>query len=456
MKEIKGLLEKQRAFFKWGKTRNIPFRIRKLKKLYRCIEENEAAIEAALKKDLNKAAFESYETEIGIVLDEIRYVIRHLPQWAAKKWVPTPMMHFLSYSAVYEEPLGVVLILAPWNYPFQLNMMPLIGAIAAGNCAVLKPSEYAVHTAKVVEKIVKEVFSECYVSVISGGQEVSQELLSERFDHIFFTGSPAVGKVVMEAASKYLTPVTLELGGKSPCIVDETADLRLAAKRIIWGKLLNAGQTCIAPDYLLVQQTVKEPLIREMEKYIRKFYGECPEMHSEYPKIINEKHFRRLMHLIEDGRILSGGWVNMKTRQIAPTLIDDVDWNSPVMQEEIFGPILPILTFEDPMEVIPMIDRHPKPLALYLFTKEKAYADSIIGLVSFGGGCINDTMIHIASNRLMFGGTGTSGMGQYHGKYSFETFSHKKSIVRKSNLLDIDLRYPPYRNHLWMLKTILK
>ena len=456
MSDVKQMLKDQKVFYQSNKTRDLEFRIRHLKALYNAIEKYEDEIALALKKDLNKAHFEAYETEIGIVLSEIRHTIKNLPKWSKPERVAPSFLHFPSTGFVYHEPYGSVLIMSPWNYPFQLTMVPLVGTIATGNCAIVKPSEYSFNTAEIMEKIIKEVFENDYVSVVRGGREANKELLNEKFDYIFFTGSPKVGRVVMESASKNLTPVTLELGGKSPCIVDDTADIALSAKRIVWGKLLNAGQTCIAPDYLYVQNDIKDELIREIGKCVEQFYGQRPELHEDYPKIISEKHYNRLCGLMEKGTIVYGGRVNEKTRQISPTLIDDVDWEDPIMKEEIFGPLLPIMTFDNFNDIIPIINNRPKPLTMYLFTTDKNHEHRVVNELSFGGGCINDTIIHIANTNMSFGGVGESGMGQYHGKTSYETLTHEKTIIKKSNLLDIPLRYPPYNKKLKLLKLLMR
>ena len=450
------IVNTQKNYFNSDETKNLSFRINKLKLLYKVIKENEQNIEEALYKDLNKSYFESYETEIGLVLGEIRLLIKKLRKWNKTKRVHTPIMHFPSKSYVYNEPYGVVLIMSPWNYPFQLTMVPLAGAVAAGNCCVVKPSQYSAATSELMEKLLAKVFDKKHVDVIQGGREANTNILKERFDYIFFTGSPAVGHVVMEAAANYLTPVTLELGGKSPCIVDDTANIKLAAKRIIWGKLINAGQTCIAPDYVLVQENVKEKLIDQLKYYINYFYGDDP-IHSEkFPKIINEKHFNRLLGLIKNENCIIGGNYDEVLNKIAPTIVDKVTWESPVMNEEIFGPILPILTFNDFNEIQLLLKSKEKPLALYLFTSDKNHEKLIMNNVSFGGGCINDTIIHIANSNMAFGGVGNSGMGHYHGKASFDTFSHKKSVIKKSTLIDINMRYPTLNNHLGFIRKILK
>lgn len=435
---------------------NLLYRKQKLQDLRVAIKKYEDEIFRALKKDLNKSAFEAYETEVGIVLEEINYTLKHLNKWAKPKRIKTPIFNFLSTSYIYHEPYGKVLIMSPWNYPFQLTITPLIGAFAAGNQIIVKPSEYSSSTAIVVEKLLNEVFSQEEVTVIRGGRAVNQALLEQKYDYIFFTGSFAVGKIVMESAAKYLTPVTLELGGKSPCIIDDSAKVKLAAKRIVWGKLLNAGQTCVAPDYILVHRNIKDELVKEMINYIKEFYGESPINNPDYPKIINEKHYKRILGLIENENIITGGQVDLDLMKIAPTILDDVSWQSPVMQEEIFGPVLPIIEFDNLDDVVTMIQNYPKPLALYFFTTNKENEKMLLSKVSFGGGCINDTIIHLSNSNLPFGGVGQSGMGQYHGKASFDTFSHSKSIIKKSNLVDINLRYPPFKDHLKLLKKILK
>lgn len=456
MEEIKELLRKQRDYYNTGETREVSFRMKQLQKLNQVIRKHETDILNALKKDLNKSEFEGYMTEVGMVYDELRFMMKHLDGWAKPQKVRTSFANFKSVSRIYSEPYGVVLIISPWNYPYLLSLEPLIGAIAAGNCAVVKPSNYSPNVSDVIADMIKEAFDPAYVTVIQGGREANKNLLEEKFDYIFFTGSVAVGKVVMEAASKHLTPVSLELGGKSPCIVDETANLELAAKRIVWGKYLNAGQTCVAPDYLLVHRSVKEPLVELMRKYILRFYGEDPGANTEFPKIINEKHFNRLMDLMERSHVVIGGRGNTETNQIEPTVLDLVEWNSTVMAEEIFGPILPMLVFDDLNEVVSEINKHPKPLALYYFTGSKEKERYVLKNISYGGGCINDTIVHLASSHMPFGGVGESGMGGYHGKASFDTFSHKKSVLKKSNLVDVPLRYPPYKNHITLLKKVMK
>lgn len=436
------VLNRQHKFFQLGKTREASYRIAALKRLKKAIIINEDKILKALKADLNKAQLEAYMTEIGMVLEEINNSISLIKKYTKREYVKTPLAQFPSISYAVYEPYGVVLIMAPWNYPFQLSISPLIGAIAAGNCAVIKPSEFAPSTAQVIEELISECFPARFVKVMNGDSDISKELLDHKFDYIFFTGGGAIGRVVMEKAAKNLTPVTLELGGKSPCIVDKSADVRLAAKRIAFGKFLNAGQTCVAPDYIYVHQDIKADLIYYIKYYIQAFYGKNPVKNESYPKIINDKHCNRLVGLLENETIIMGG----RTYQgkLEPTLTDTTSWDGRIMKEEIFGPILPILTYTNIKEVVKIIISNPKPLALYLFTKDKVVEDYIVKNISFGGGCINDTIVHLATPYMGFGGVGESGMGKYHGKYSLETFSHKKSILKKGNWLDLPMRYYPH------------
>lgn len=456
MSQIKDIVNRQREYFYSGETAGISFRLNALETLDKTIRAHEQEIFEALKRDLNKAPFETYMTEIGIILDEIKYMSKNIKSWCRNKKVKTPLSHFKSTSYIISEPYGVVLVMSPWNYPFQLTIAPLLGAIAGGNCVILKPSEYSVHTSRLLSRIIGESFDERHITVLEGGTEVNRQLLQESFDYIFFTGSASVGRIVMEAAAKQLIPVTLELGGKSPCIVDQDARVDIAARRIIWGKCLNSGQTCVAPDYLYVHREVKKELIEAMKRYITEFYGEDPCNNEEYPRIINERHFNRLRALMDRGTILAGGYVNTGTLQISPTIIDHVTWEDPVMQEEIFGPVLPVLEYDSISEVTAEINRHPKPLALYLFTNNRPVEEEVLRNVSFGGGCVNDTIIHLASSHLPFGGAGASGIGGYHGKWSFDTFTRQKSILKKSTLFDIKLRYAPYGNKLKLLKKIMR
>ena len=456
MKDIQFIIKEQRDFFESGNTRELSFKKRQLTILKKAIVENESEIMAALKADLNKSSFEAYETEIGTLLDEIKFMLKKINRYSHPKNVKTPIMHFISSSKIYNDPYGVVLIMSPWNYPFQLTIAPLIGAIAAGNCVMIKPSNYSPNTSKVIQKIISKYFDEKYIAVIEGGREVNQSLLEEKFDYIFFTGSVLVGKLVMAQASKHLTPVTLELGGKSPCIVDNTADIAIAARRIAWGKFLNSGQTCVAPDYVLVQRDMKKRLILEIGKSIEQFYGKEPHKNPDFPKIVNQKHFERLLNLMKSGNVVFGGQSNASTNQIAPTVLENVTWESMIMQEEIFGPILPIIEFDNLEEVVKLVNARPKPLALYYFTNSRANEQYIMKNISFGGGCINDTIVHLASSHLAFGGVGESGMGSYHGEESYRAFSHRKGVLKKSNIIDVPLRYPPFDHKIKLLKKILK
>ena len=455
MTDYQKVLKGQREYFQTQATKDVSFRLIQLRKLYQWIEAHETTIEKALWEDLNKAPFEAYATEIGIVKEEIRYAMKHLRRWSAAKQVPTPITQFSSKSRIYAEPYGVVLIMSPWNYPFQLTVAPLVAAIGAGNCAVLKPSAYSPHVSKLIREMTEELFVPGYVCCVEGGRAENESLLNEKFDYIFFTGSVEVGKYVMKKASEHLTPVSLELGGKSPCIVDETANLKLAAKRIVWGKFLNAGQTCVAPDYVLVHKSVRKKLLAYMKRMTEKMYGTQPCKNRDYPKIINEKHFERLCGYIDQRHTVVGGEWSRKSGKIEPTILTRVSWDSPVMQEEIFGPILPVLAYEDLDEVITQINRRPKPLALYLFTRSRRTEQKVLGQISYGGGCINDTVVHLATSHMPFGGVGESGMGSYHGKAGFDTFTHKKSVLKKALWLDLPVRYPPYKGHLKLLKKLM-
>ncbi len=437
-------IEKQRRFFESGKPLSIAFRKEALRRLGRAIRLYENEIYAALKQDLNKSRTEAFMCEIGMTLSELSHTIRHVEKWARKKSVPTPLAQFSAESFTVQEPYGVVLIMAPWNYPFLLCMSPLIGAIAAGNCVTVKPSAYAPATSEVVRKLLQFCFPPEYITVVEGGRAENQALLDQRFDYIFFTGGVAVGKEVMAKAAKHLTPVTLELGGKSPCIVDKTAKIDLAAKRIVFGKLLNCGQTCVAPDYILVQREVKEDLVQALKKWIIRLYGADATQNDAYVKMINQKHFERVCGLIDAEKVVFGGEWDEETGKIQPTILDNVQPEDAVMQEEIFGPVFPILTVESMKEAERFVREREKPLALYLFTQDKALMQRFLTHVSFGGGCINDTIIHLASSHMGFGGVGQSGMGSYHGRKSFETFSHEKSIVRKHTWMDLPVRYTPY------------
>jgi aldehyde dehydrogenase (NAD+) len=436
------LVDKQRAYFRTGATRSLEFRIAMLKKLQAAIRDNAELIETALLKDMNKCPSETYMTETGILLDEIRFHIRHLAGWMKEKAVRTPLAQFPARSFISPEPYGVALIMSPWNYPVQLSMDPLIGAISAGCTAVVKPSVYAPAASAAVSQILRGAFPVEYVAVVEGGRAENAALLEQEFDYIFFTGSPAVGRLVMESAAKRLTPVTLELGGKSPVIVDETANIPVAARRIAFGKVLNGGQTCIEPDYLFIHESVKDAFVEAYRSALHEFFpnGDLSDMNV----IINEKHFSRLVGLIQSGKAVVGGGTDASRRFIEPTLLDEVDLISPIMQEEIFGPILPMLPYSDIRECIGYITAHPRPLSLYLFTANPAAERLVLNSCSFGGGCINDTIIHVASSLMPFGGVGASGMGGYHGKKSFDTFTHCRSMLKKATWLDLPIRYRPY------------
>jgi len=453
---IDQIVEDQRVFFKTDATKPLEYRLAALKKLRAVIKKNEANIYAALKDDLNKSEFESYMTEIGMVYEDLSFQEKHLPKWIKPQRVRTPLAQFHARSFVISEPYGVALIMSPWNYPFLLTISPLIAAIAAGNCAVVKPSAYSPRTTQVIADIVAECFPSEYVTVVQGGRSENAALLEQRFDYIFFTGSVAVGRLVMEKAAKYLTPISLELGGKSPCIIDKSADLKLAAKRLAFGKLVNAGQTCIAPDYLFVHKDVKEELVVYLQQHITEMLGSSPLDNPDFPHIINEKQFNRLVSLIGQENVLFGGKTR-GVRQIEPTLLDNITAESKIMQEEIFGPVLPIMTYSSIDEVVDYVVSHEKPLALYLFTGDKAVEKRILSSVSFGGGCINDTIVHIATSYMGFGGVGNSGTGAYHGKKSFETFTHQKSVMKRYNWIDLPMKYHPYQQkYLKLIKGFLR
>lgn len=435
---------------------NINFRKEVLIKLLNVVIIHENEIIQALYDDFKKPAFESVLTETSYVILELKHTIKNLKKWSSPKRVFPSLLNFPSKDYIYKEPYGKVLILAPWNYPFQLALCPLISAVAAGNQVVLKPSELTPKTSEIIHKIMGKVFDKNHVEVIEGGVEVSKQLLSERWDYIFFTGSVAVGKIVAKAAAENLTPVTLELGGKNPCIIDETANLKLAAKRIVWGKFVNAGQTCIAPDFILIQKDMKKHFVNYLKEEITKAYGENPEKSPDFARIINTKNWQRLVALIEPEKVVFGGQTNLKDNFIAPTVVEETSLESPIMQEEIFGPLLPILTYKKEAEIDAIISKYEKPLALYIFTENPYFYRRIIQNHSFGGGCINDTMIHFVNKRLPFGGVGHSGIGAYHGNLSFDTFSHQKSIVKKANWLDLPMRYAPYLDKMPTIKRILK
>ena len=443
--EIRCIVDGQRSFFLTGNTLDVEFRIQSLQKLKTFILKYESEIHAAIQKDLGKSNFESYMCETGLTLSEISYMLKHVRSFAKEKRVHTPLAQFHSKSYRKPSPHGVVLIMSPWNYPFLLTIEPLVDAIAAGNTAVIKPSAYSPNTSAVIYRMISECFSPEYVSVITGGRAENTCLLGEKFDYIFFTGSQSVGKEVMRKAAEHLTPVTLELGGKSPCIVEKSANLKLAARRIVFGKYLNCGQTCVAPDYIYCDASVKDALLKELRHQIRKQFGKQPLNNVNYGKIINEKHFQRICSLIDPSKVVVGGETNQERLQIAPTVMDHVTFQDAVMEQEIFGPVLPVLTYQTLDEAISQIQSMPHPLALYLFTSDQTIAQKVTSRCGFGGGCINDTIIHLATSEMGFGGFGESGMGSYHGKDGFDTFSHYKSIVDKKTWLDLPMRYQPYR-----------
>lgn len=452
---IENIFNTQRKFYNTGKTKSYSFRMKALGRLKKTILDNQELLYQALALDLNKSKYEAYLCEIGIILDEISFHQRHLRRWMRRQAVRPSMGQLPGSCFRSPEPYGVTLIIAPWNYPVNLSLMPLIGAISAGNTAMLKPSEYAPATSKALVKIISEAFPPYYISVIEGGVKENSLLLKKDFDYIFFTGSPYVGKVVMEAAAKNLTPFTLELGGKSPVIVDNTANIKLAARRIAFGKVINGGQTCVAPDYLLIHESVRESFIREYRSALESFFPR-KDM-SQMVTIISDRHYKRLKGLLTDGHIILGGQYDDKRRFIMPTLIDQENLSSPLMREEIFGPILPMMTYEKLEDCISIIEEFPKPLALYIFSESNRSIDLILNNCSFGGACINDTIMHLANPRLPFGGVGASGIGSYHGKRSFETFSHYRSIFRQSTRLDIPLRYMPYSDkNLKIIKKLLR
>ncbi|MGN0513149.1 MAG: aldehyde dehydrogenase [Lachnospiraceae bacterium] len=442
--EIQNIIDEQKNFFKTGKTLPVSYRIEALKKLKKLIIENEEIICDAIKKDLGKSRNESYMCEVGLTLSEISYMLKHIRKFASEKTVVTPLAQFASRSYIKPVPYGTVLIMSPWNYPFLLTMEPLVDAIAAGNTCVVKPSAYSPETTKVMTKLIEKCFDKKYVAVITGGRAENSCLLKCEFDYIFFTGSQSVGREVLRNAAEHLTPSTLELGGKSPCIVDETANLRLAAKRIVFGKYLNCGQTCVAPDYLYCHESVRDQLIEYIKEEIKKQFGENPLDNPNYGKIINEKHFDRIMGLIDKEKLICGGIGDHDTLRIAPTVLINVTWDDAVMQEEIFGPILPVLTYTSLDELFKIIGNKPHPLAGYFFSQNKKAIRHFTSTLQFGGGCINDVIIHLATSNMGFGGVGASGMGSYHGKFGFDTFSHKKSIVDKKTWIDLPMRYQPY------------
>ena len=442
--EIKDILQQQNHFFSSGKTIPAEFRLKQLESLKEAMIRHEADLAAALKADLGKSRMESYMCEIGLTLSELTWMQKHLRSLMRSKRVSTPAAQFAAKSFRSPSPYGTVLIMSPWNYPVLLTLDPLIDAIAAGNTAVVKPSAYAPCTFDVMKTIIEECFPKHYVAVVDGGRAENQALLQQRFDMIFFTGGKTVGREVLRHAAEYLTPVTLELGGKSPCIVDSTAKIRLAAKRIVFGKYLNCGQTCVAPDYILCDKRIRDELITAILAEIEKQFGKEPLKNPNYGKIINEKHFERILGLINGEKLVYGGQSEPESLRIAPTVLNNITWDDAVMGEEIFGPLLPILTFDTLDEALDTVESHPHPLALYFFSEDKAAQKKVLDTCRFGGGCINDTIIHLATSDMPFGGVGESGMGSYHGRVGFETFSHYRSIVDKKTWMDLPIRYQKY------------
>ncbi len=447
------MLQSQRAFFATGKTKPLDFRLKQLNKLKDAITARQDEIIQAAKDDLGRPEFEGY-FEIGVVA-ELSYVLKKLKSWVKPQKVSLPLSQLPGSAWVQPDPLGCVLIIGPWNYPFQLVISPLIGAIASGNCAIIKPSEIAPATSQVVAELIAATFDPKYIAVEEGGVEVAQTLLAQKFDHIFFTGGTRVGQIVMEAAAKQLTPVTLELGGKSPCIIDKDINIEVTAKRIVWGKYLNAGQTCVAPDYLLVHEEVKPALLEALQRVIQDSYGDNPEQSPDLSRLVSDRQFDRVAGLIEGEEVVIGAQINRADKFIAPTVLDNVSWDAPVMQDEIFGPVLPVLSYREIGDAIAQINARPKPLALYLFSHSKSLQDQVLSSTSSGGVCINDVFLHVAIWGMPFGGVGDSGIGAYHGKTSFDTFSHMKSVLKKPFWLDIDWRYPPYAKKIDLFKKLI-
>lgn len=456
--QIASLLDKQREYYKSGVTVPVNFRIEQLKKLYAAIKKYENEILQALHTDLGKSDYESFMCEIGLVLSEITYMIRHTKKFTKRKTVFTPITNFHAHCFKQPVPYGNTLIMSPWNYPFLLTVDPLADAIAAGNTAVVKPSAYSHATSAIISKIISECFDAEYIAVITGGRAENAALLEQKFDFVFFTGSQAVGKEVLRHTAEHLTPAVLELGGKSPCIVDKSANIALAAKRIVFGKFLNCGQTCVAPDYILCESSVKDKFINEVASQIKIQYGDNPLKNKDYGKIINQKHFERLCGLIDKNKVIIGGETDCGSNRIAPTVMDNVTENDAVMGEEIFGPIMPILTFDDFDKMVDNLKDKDKPLALYLFSSDKGQIKRITTELSYGGGCINDVVVHLSTSEMGFGGVGQSGMGSYHGKDGFDAFSHYKSIMDKKTWLDLPMRYQPYKNKMYekLLHLFLK
>lgn len=453
---ISQIIQEQKTYFASQQTKDISNRKKLLKSLLSEIIKREKDIVNALYADFKKSEYESVMTETSIVISELKRTIKNINAWAKPQSVLPAFLNFPSSSKIYKEPYGIVLVISPWNYPYQLAFVPLIGAIAAGNTVVVKPSELTPNTSKITKEIIESVFDKNLASVVEGGVDVSTELLQQRWDYIFFTGSVSVGKIVAKAAAQFLTPVTLELGGKNPCIIDETANIKLAAKRIVWGKLINGGQTCIAPDYLLIHASVKDKFVNYYQKEVTKAYGDNPENSKDYPRIVNQRNFDRLASMLENETFLVGGKTNREDNYISPTLIDEPSLDSEVMKSEIFGPISPVISYRNEEEIERIIYNYEKPLALYVFSGNKKFANKMIAKYSFGGGTINDTTVHFANHNLPFGGVGESGIGSYHGKQTFNLFSHKKGVTKRYNWLDLPMRYAPYKGKLKTLKTFMK
>lgn len=454
--DVEKILAAQKAFFQTERTRDPDERVAKLSALQNEIERRQDDIAEALFEDFKKPRFETFLTETSFILSELKYLIKNLKKWAQPQKVRSSMLNFPSSDYIYQQPYGSCLILAPWNYPFQLSVSPAIGALAAGNTVVLKPSEYSPNTSAIIEEIFSRVFKPEHAAVVQGDVEISQELLKQKWDYVFFTGSVAVGKIVAKAIAPNLTPSTLELGGKSPCIIHRSAKIELAAKRIVWGKFLNAGQTCIAPDYVIVDSCVKVDFIEALKKEITAAFGEDPQHSESYARIINSKNFERLKEYLQEQKILMGGETDGQENYLAPTVLDEPALNSEVMQEEIFGPILPLLSFSEEAEMQNILNTYPDPLALYIFSEDQEFSEAILKKQRFGGGAVNDVVVHIANKNLPFGGVGNSGYGAYHGRFSFGTFTHKKSVSKRATWLDVPLRYAPYRKKLSYVKKILK
>lgn len=455
--EITEIIAQQRNFFDSNETKSVKFRIQQLKKLKRILKENEAQLNKAIFEDFGKSNFETYVTELATIYHEINIFLKHLKSWSKPKRVISNLANFPSRSYVFPEPLGNTLIIGAWNYPYQLSLVPVVTSLAAGNTVILKPSELPQHTSSIMAKLINENFPSNYFRVVEGGIKESSALLEQKFDKIFFTGSTAVGKIVYQAAAKHLTPVTLELGGKSPTFILKDCNIKLTAQRIVWAKFLNAGQTCVAPDYILVDKSIEEKLLKALKKEIEKYHNKENPDKSNYLKIINSSHFDRLHQLIDPDKVYHGGQSDMEDRTIEPTILHKINFEDKIMEDEIFGPILPVISFSNLEEVIHTVKKQPKPLACYIYSSSKKSSLKIIQEISFGGGAINDSLMQLSNSRLPFGGVGSSGMGSYHGKAGFDTFSHFKSILKKSNLIELPIKYPPYSKFkLKLLKFILE